>query len=78
MSVHDAAPEDIYTDDHGKLWRVISICHEPTVEVEEVEGTLSDPGGLNRVRIVKIRRSGGTSGLMWSGWKRIWRRGTSS
>jgi len=37
MSVHDAEPGDIYADGQGKLWRVVGICREPTVTVEEVE-----------------------------------------
>ena len=37
MSVHDAEPGDIYADEQGKLWRITSICREPTVTAEEVE-----------------------------------------
>ena len=43
MSVNDAATGDIYVDAQGKLWRIISVCHEPTIVAEEVEGTLEDP-----------------------------------
>lgn len=43
MSVHDAEPGDIYTDESGKLWRIIAVCRDPTVDAEEVEGTLYDP-----------------------------------
>jgi hypothetical protein len=43
MSVHDAEPDDIYADANGKLWRIKSVYREPTVEAEEVEGTLNDP-----------------------------------
>lgn len=90
MSVHDAEPGDIYADEQGKLWRIVGVCHQPTVIAEEVEGTLNDPNaaqllpnigvalggqlGMPRAQIVKARRSGGTGGLMWSGWKRIWRK----
>lgn len=91
MSVHDAEPGDIYADENGKLWRIITICHEPTVDAEEVEGTLFDPnapqapfaaaggamaqlqGFVARATINKRRVAGATSGLMWNGWKRIWR-----
>lgn len=43
MSVEDAEPDDIYADSSGKLWRIKSVYREPTVEAEEVEGTLNDP-----------------------------------
>lgn len=43
VTINDAEPGDIYTDATGKLWRIISVCREPTVEAEEVEGTLYDP-----------------------------------
>ncbi len=41
--ISDAQEGDIYTDDVNKLWRVTVVVHEPTVTVEEVEGTLHDP-----------------------------------
>jgi hypothetical protein len=64
MSMQDADLSDIYVDEHGKLWRVIAIIGEPTVEVEEIEkGDYSEP----------IRRRGGVSGYMWHGYKRIHR-----
>lgn len=66
MSVHDAEPADVYADANGKLWRVVGTCREPTVIVEEVE-----PDPINHGR--KIRQSGGVSGLMWNGFKRIYR-----
>lgn len=89
MSVHDAEPGDIYADEQGKLWRIIGVCHEPNVIAEEVEGSLHDPsapiapnaavgvgwaqGIMPRASIQKARRSGGMGGLIWTGWKRIWR-----
>lgn len=89
MSVHDAEPGDVYADKQGKLWRVMGVCHEPTVTVEEVEGRLSPSpydglggvqighivgGGTVSPSIVKARMSGGTAGQMWEGFKRIWRK----
>ena len=85
MSVHDAEPGDIYVDALGKLWRVIAICRDPTVTVEEVEGHVPSPvnyGGVvgqigmasSSPQIVKARQSGGVGGLMWHGFKRIWRK----
>lgn len=90
MSVHDAEPGDIYADETGKLWRIVGVCHEPTVIAEEVEGTIDDPNapqpnyfgaaiaGLSllprRASIRKARQSGGIGGLMWAGWSRILRR----
>lgn len=64
MSVHDAKLDDLYVDDAGKLWRVVALCGEPTVHVQEVETMMPDS---------PVRRSGGVSGLMWRGFKRIHR-----
>lgn len=64
MSVHDAEPGDVYVDAAGKLWRVVSICGEPTVTVQEVE-TLTPTN--------EVRKSGGVSGYMWHGFRRIHR-----
>ncbi|WP_424137426.1 hypothetical protein [Roseomonas chloroacetimidivorans] len=64
MSVHDAKPGDVYADANGKLWRVIGVWHDPTVEVEEVEP--------ERMLSPKQRRFGGVGGLMWQGFQRIW------
>jgi hypothetical protein len=41
--IQDAETGDIYVDGDGKLWRILSVVHEPTIEAEEVEGTLYDP-----------------------------------
>lgn len=86
MTVQDAQPMDIYVDKQGKLWRCIGVCSEPTVMFEEVEGHTQAPsnnallGGAQGVcftpqapAIFKDRQSGGVSGLMWDGWKRIFR-----
>jgi hypothetical protein len=64
MSVHDAAPGDIYVDEHGKLWRVVGIVGEPSVIVDEIETRSPDS---------PVQRTGGVSGLMWNGFKRIHR-----
>lgn len=69
MSVRDAEPGDIYADFNGKLWRVTGTCSEPTVYVEEVEPFCGEAGSVWQ----KVRRSGGVSGLMWQGFKRIFR-----
>lgn len=64
MSVHDAELGDLYVDESGKLWRVVALCGEPTVHVQEVESLTPDS---------PVKRSGGVSGFMWSGYKRIHR-----
>jgi len=64
MSVHDAELGDLYTDESGKLWRVVGLCREPTVHVQEVESLTPDS---------PVKQSGGVSGLMWQGFKRIHR-----
>lgn len=92
MSVRDAEPDDIYVDSTGKLWRCVSICHLPTVVMEEVEGRVPKPvqdygigvpgavtfqaGVQNSIfpDIIKDRKTGGVDGLMWTGFKRIWRK----
>lgn len=63
-SVHDAQPSDVYVDDSGKLWRVVGVCGEPTVIMQEVE--TAEPES-------PVRKNGGVSGLMWRGFKRIHR-----
>lgn len=91
MTIHDAEPGDIYVDARGKLWRIISTCREPTVTAEEVEGQV-EPFKLEPAndqaqaayyayqvpQIIKARQGGGISGLMWQGWKRIWRKEPST
>jgi len=64
MSVNDAKPNDIYVDSDGKLWRVVGICGEPTVTMQEIESATPDS---------PIRKSGGVSGYMWSSFKRVHR-----
>lgn len=64
MSVYDAEPNDIYVDEHGKLWRVVGVIHSPSVIVEEVEPL----DGAS-----KMQKSGGVGGYMWHGFKRIHR-----
>ena len=66
MSVHDAQPGDVYVDAGGKLWRCVGTCQEPTAIFEEIE-----PRHFN---LALERKSGGVGGLMWNGWKRIWRK----
>lgn len=64
MSVHDAKPNDVYIDESGKLWRVVGVCGEPTVIVQEIESATPES---------PVQRSGGVSGYMWHGWKRVHR-----
>lgn len=64
MSVHDAKPGDLYVDGSGKLWRVVGVCGEPTVIVREVESAAPES---------PVQKSGGVSGFMWHGFKRIHR-----
>lgn len=88
MSIHDSEPGDIYIDAQQKLWRVVGITREPTVIVEEVEGHTYAPQPTFQSQvsqannamafppsppIIRDRRSGGVSGCMWFGFKRIWR-----
>ncbi|KKN30170.1 hypothetical protein LCGC14_0836840 [marine sediment metagenome] len=61
--IHKAQPEDVYVDAQGKLWRVVSICGEPTVLLTEIEP---------ETRNDSVQMHGGMSGLMWDGFKRIY------
>lgn len=89
-TIADAETGDIYADPAGKLWRVVGVCREPTVIVEEVEpsGHTSDPPettlgsvlltapalvGSTRGQFIRRRQSGGVAGLMWDGFRRIFR-----
>jgi len=85
MSVHDADVGDIYVDANGKLWRVTGLYREPTVEVTAVEphgaigihkdGEIYHEGDPpNGVQFLRERQFGGVSGIMWEGFKRVWRR----
>lgn len=62
MPVHEAQPMDVYTDENGKLWRVVGIFGEPAVIVEEIESKSPES---------PVRMTGGVSGLMWNGFKRV-------
>ncbi len=62
--IHDAKPNDIYVDADGKLWRVLGVCGEPTVLVEEIE---------KQQPYEPVQKHGGISGWMWEGFKRIYR-----
>jgi hypothetical protein len=62
VSVHGAQPRDVFVDRQGKLWRVVGVWTEPTVIMEEIE----EQHGT--------RLHGGVSGMMWDGFKRIWRK----
>lgn len=64
MSVHDAEPGDIYADEQGKLWRIVGVCHEPTVIAEEVEGTLHDPHAPAAPNAAQAIGVGWAQGLM--------------
>jgi hypothetical protein len=57
--VRDAKPGDIYVDSDGRLYRVTGIFQTPTVEMTQIEG--------------EKRLFGGVGGLMWQGFKRIYR-----
>lgn len=89
MSISEAEPGDIYVDANSKLWRVISICRDPTVTVEEVEpsshstDTTMFPGlagvavgciGQTRGNYIRVRQTGIVCSIMWSGFTRIFRK----
>lgn len=67
MSVHNAVPGDVYRDASGQLWQVVATCHEPTVTVEQlfkVDEAVERKGEMTRM-------SGGVSGQMWYGFKKL-------
>lgn len=63
-NIRDAELDDIYIDGDGKLWRVIAICGEPTVHVQEIESKSPQS---------PVTKLGGISGAMWLGFERIHR-----
>ncbi len=82
--VHDSNPGDIYADKDGRLWRVISYCAEPTVYMEAVEpDPPMDPNYAQQlqqiqsqprtIELYRQKQRGGVNGLMWEGFKRIYR-----
>lgn len=68
--VHKAKPNDVFVDVDGKLWRVISICGEPTVSMREIECTEQIRAG--KTFYPPVEKRGGISGQMWEGFKRIY------
>lgn len=64
MSVHGAEPSEIYEDKHGARWLVVSVCNEPTVRMQRIEGVW-------REHSTPEVMAGGVSGLMWSGFKKV-------
>lgn len=77
--MYKAEPGDVYVDANGTLWRVTSICREPTVNVESVEPegyTVDDQSG--EWEFVRTKKGGGVTGLMWDGFKRIYEASTEA
>jgi hypothetical protein len=84
VSIHDAEPNDIYVDQDGKLWRVLWTLSQPSVGVEAVEPNGYIPPPEHTVNIatgqplegvfLREHRQGGVSGIMWNGFKRIYRK----
>ncbi len=60
--MHSAELQDLFIDDDGRLWRVVAICGEPTVTVQEVEPEVPDN---------PVQMRGGVSGMMWNGLKKL-------
>ena len=60
--VAHAQPRDVYADDQGKLWRVIAVCGEPTVTMQEIEPAYPGEG---------TQMEAGVSSLTWKGFKLV-------
>ena len=58
-------PGEIYEDDKGNRWLVVSMCHEPTVTMQMIEPHWQDN------QPAPIRQGGGVSGLMWNGFRKV-------
>lgn len=65
--VAEAQPGDVFVDEAGRIWKVMSKCDEPSVYMECLEKAASEREGESSMR-------GGVSGRMWDGFKRIYRR----
>jgi hypothetical protein len=68
MSVHEAEPGDVYVDGQGELWKIVGICREPTVIADRLTTAFEREGGAG---IGQQRQSGGVSGLMWNGFRKL-------
>jgi hypothetical protein len=68
--VRDAKPGDVYVDSNGDLWRVQWTCASPTVGVVP----LTDSAYPNSNSPGTEAMSGGVEGLLWEGFKRVYRR----
>jgi hypothetical protein len=67
MSVHDARPGDVYVDSNGKLWRVVWVCDQPTLSMKAIEPE-------SCASVSERKAEGAITGLMWNGFKRIYRK----
>ena len=66
MSIKDARPGDIYVDEFGKVWRVMSYCSEPTVGMERLE--LADDIRNSPVTLPH-KKHAAVNAELWSGFK---------
>jgi hypothetical protein len=58
------SPGEIYEDEKGNRWLVVSMCQEPTVTMQAIEPFREDCPPPKRL-------SGGVSGYMWQGFRKI-------
>lgn len=65
MSVQGWNVGEIYEDKHGGRWLVTSGCREPTVTMQRIMPIWGDNP------IAPSSQTGGVSGLIWDGFKKI-------
>jgi hypothetical protein len=82
--MNDTNVGDLFMDKQGKLWRAVAYCPEPTLTVEELEPDPQPNPALIQQAFQQMQQpatlplpprkkmTGGVSGLMWQGFKRIY------
>lgn len=65
MSVHGAAPGEIYEDAQGNRWIVMWTIREPSLCAQRLQPRYRPDDDMPQ------QQSGGVSGLMWQGFKKV-------
>lgn len=65
MSINPQSPGEIYEDNKGDRWLVVSMCQEPTVTMQQIQPVWHDSDAR------PYQQGGGVTGLMWQGFRKI-------
>jgi len=61
---YEPVPGQIYEDEKGTRWLVVTACHVPTVQLHEIIPFMSGENPPKKI-------SGGVTGLMFKGFRKI-------